>query len=156
MAKCKICKDHLGNEYESITYMCEAYGKNVCTVRARMNRGMSLEEALTKPTKIESLVCVDPEGRVHKTFSAMCLYYNRIDSIIKGRIERGVELLIALIVDNRISLEFIGLDGKAYYKLRGVEEMLTTRQIIEKYRPDLVEAYDKQNPDGKYMPPNKD
>ena len=40
-------KDHLGNEYPSFTAMCVAYNKPQNTVRNRLSRKWSLEEALT-------------------------------------------------------------------------------------------------------------
>ena len=45
------CKDHLGNEYESITAMAEYWALPDTTIRARLARGVSLEEALTKPLR---------------------------------------------------------------------------------------------------------
>ena len=45
------CKDHLGNEYESITAMAEHYELPDTTVRARIARGLSLEDALTRPLR---------------------------------------------------------------------------------------------------------
>ena len=46
--------DHLGNKYESFSAMCRAYDINICTVNTRLERGWSLEKALTiKPRKKE-------------------------------------------------------------------------------------------------------
>lgn len=39
--------DHLGNEYPSFKAMCRAYGKHPDTVNFRLDRGYSLELALT-------------------------------------------------------------------------------------------------------------
>lgn len=47
------CKDHLGNEYSSITEMCEKYGISCSTYRARLKRGMTLRDALTIPVQTE-------------------------------------------------------------------------------------------------------
>ena len=49
-------------------------------------------------------------------------------------------------------IQFIGLDGKAYYRTTWSQDPVTARQIIEHYRPDLLEAYDKYNPTGEYRP----
>lgn len=42
------CTDHLGKEYDSKKEMCEAYGINYCTYKKRINRGLSVKDALTK------------------------------------------------------------------------------------------------------------
>lgn len=39
--------DHLGKTYKSFSAMCKAYGLLHPTVRARLDRGFTLEEALT-------------------------------------------------------------------------------------------------------------
>ena len=51
-----------------------------------------------------------------------------------------------------MSLIHIGLDGKAYYKVQWSQDLVTARQIVEYYRPDLIKAYDKNNPTGKWNP----
>lgn len=42
-------KDHLGKTYPSITAMAKAYNISQWVVRTRLNRGWSMEEALTQP-----------------------------------------------------------------------------------------------------------
>ena len=49
------CTDHLGNSYDSITSMCEAYGINPAAFSKRIQRGKTLEQALTEP--IRSRLC---------------------------------------------------------------------------------------------------
>lgn len=44
----KKAYDHKGNEFISFDIMCEHYNVNPGTVRTRLNRGSTLEEALTK------------------------------------------------------------------------------------------------------------
>lgn len=43
----KPCKDHLGNCYNSFSDMCKAYGKPNNTVKNRLDRNWTLEQALT-------------------------------------------------------------------------------------------------------------
>lgn len=43
----KRCTDHLGNEYKSISDMCNAYGVKYATFKKRIRSGHSLEESLT-------------------------------------------------------------------------------------------------------------
>ena len=148
------CIDHLEIKYPSFAKMCKAYKQDVCTVSGRLDKGWSLEDALTKPAsksnaKKESVDCI---GIKYTSFSEMCKAYNKNMATVKSRLKANLELWVALVSEVYTTLEFIGLDGKAYYKLAGIDELLTTRQIIEKYRPDLVSKYDEINPEGKYMP----
>ena len=41
--------DHLGNEYDSVSDMCRAYGISIRLYYDRLNRKYSLKEALTMP-----------------------------------------------------------------------------------------------------------
>ena len=56
--------------------------------------------------------------------------------------------------DGLIFLSFIGLDERAYYMIPDpkMPGYFTARQIVEHYRPDLLDAYDTANPTGKYKP----
>jgi len=47
-------KDHLGNEYDSFSAMCKAYNIMPATLKTRLQGGMPLEEALTKPVRFRS------------------------------------------------------------------------------------------------------
>lgn len=159
-ARKKVCvgkeyTDPKGRVHSNFKEMCKFYGISVMSVNSRLKKGMSLEEALIKPAK-KPRECTDPEGRVYKSFKDMCKPYGTKAITVSMRIGKGIEIFVALTCKDTVSLEFIGLDGKAYYKLKGIEELLTTRQIIEKYRPDLVARYDEVNPEGKYMPPNEE
>jgi len=47
---CVSCRDHLGNEYPSISAMAKAYGITYHVLKSRLKKkGRSLEEALTMP-----------------------------------------------------------------------------------------------------------
>ena len=76
---------------------------------------------------------------------------------LSKRLKNGIEIDVACTVPptGRVSLEFINLEGKGYYKISGTEELFTCRQIIEYYRPDLLSEYDKLHPDGTYVPYEK-
>ena len=56
-----------------------------------------------------------------------------------------------------IYLFFIGPDSRAYYLIpdRKLPGLYTARQVIEIYRPDLLDAYDADNPTGEYRPYRK-
>lgn len=42
-----FCKDHLGTKYPSMSAMCRAWHRHIDVVRKRLDRGASIEEALT-------------------------------------------------------------------------------------------------------------
>ena len=67
----------------------------------------------------------------------------------------GIELLVLLPRLVGIAIQFIGLDGKARYKVYWSEDYQTTREIIQKFRPDLLSLYDESNPTGKWNSLNK-
>lgn len=75
------------------------------------------------------------------------------ENLLCDRLKSGIEMCVALVVKNDdVELQFIGLDGKARYKVTWSDEPQTARQVIEYYRPDLLSDYDKHNPTGKYEP----
>lgn len=47
-------KDHLGNQYDSFNAMSRAYNIMPATLKTRLQSGMDLEEALTKPVRVRS------------------------------------------------------------------------------------------------------
>ena len=51
-----------------------------------------------------------------------------------------------------VYLEFIGSDGRAYYRIPFEDGFFTTRAIVKRYRPDLLDTYDAANPTGEYRP----
>ena len=85
------------------------------------------------------------------------------ESTLRNRLKNYWDIEVALIVStDKVTLRFMGLDGQAYYKtpwagknLDGWPNPQTARQIIEHYRPDLLDAYDKSNPTGQYHPYKK-
>lgn len=48
LSKGKLCIDHTGSVHTSFNKLCQAWGQNTSTVRNRMKRGLTLEEALEK------------------------------------------------------------------------------------------------------------
>lgn len=49
--RCIRSEDHLGNVFESVKEMCEHYGITPTTYCKRIERGYTVEQALTKPVK---------------------------------------------------------------------------------------------------------
>jgi hypothetical protein len=72
------CRDHKGNEYESLTEMAKAYGMNLRTLFMRINRwGIdNIEKCLTEPVRkkpsLEECRCVDPNGKEWSSETKMC------------------------------------------------------------------------------------
>ena len=87
------------------------------------------------------------------------------ESTLRHRLENDWDIEVALIVSTgRVTLGFMGLDGKAYYRVSWLDKnsaeygsgnIQTSREIVEHYRPDLLDAYDKSNPTGEYHPYKK-
>lgn len=151
------CKDfrknykYLLDGFKSVDEMCLHYNINVNTFKSRVKRGWSLEAALTG--KCHTPVGVyDGLGNGPCKFAELATRYNINYTTLLSRAKSRIEICVALVCKDNVELKFIGLDGKARYKLYWSENLQTARQIIEHYRPDLLSAYDKHNPTGKYEP----
>lgn len=83
MAK-KNLYDHLGSGYSSIKEMCDACNINLVTLKARLNRGDSLEEALTKKVK--------KTGLDSPTTRALAKGYGKGSKLYKKRLKQGWKL----------------------------------------------------------------
>lgn len=67
-----LAKDHLGRMYKSFSAMCRAYRIEVHTALARLNRGLSLEETLTrKPWSREHVI----NGHIYSSVDEICKAY---------------------------------------------------------------------------------
>lgn len=78
----RICRDHLGKEYPSLTAMARAYGLTLETLRSRMRKGWSLKEQLTIPAgegwhRIDGAVCQDHLGHVFPTWKDLWRYHRK-------------------------------------------------------------------------------
>ena len=90
----KPCKDHLGNEFESITAMCEYYGVNPSTFSVRLAYGAGLQEALgASHTKKQA---VDHQGNKFNSIVDMCRHWGISQSVYYGRLSNGWSLRDAL------------------------------------------------------------
>ena len=88
----KEVMDHLGKKYNSKADMCRAWKVNVCTFSDRIERGWSLEEALTgnKNTKNHnSKKITDCLGEEFDSIADMCKEYGITYSTFKSRKARG-------------------------------------------------------------------
>ncbi len=86
----RVHRDHKGNEYPTLSKMCEAYNIKESVYRGRINKGWTVEEALTgiRADCPESNV-VDHLGNHYRSVSEMCKHYGvRPDSFCQRR-KRG-------------------------------------------------------------------
>ena len=147
------CEDHLGNKFKNQNDMCRAYKVSTATFINRRRNGWTLKEALTGVRDTSNKV-TDMFGNTFTTIDEMCNMYNINYPSFLYRVKTGTEICIALVLKkDKARLAYIGLDGKARYTISGKKNSIfTAREIIEMYRPDLLEAYDKYNPTGEYRP----
>lgn len=148
-----VCYDHTNRRFKSLNEMCKHWEVPTSVYKRRIASGMSVEQALTTPV-YRGVACTDGFGNEYSNIKEMCITYNLHTPSFYKRVYDGVEPCIALIVkDNAVNFRFLGLDGKARYSLnRSKEGLYTARELVVKYRPDLLPAYDKHNPTEKYEP----
>lgn len=91
MPKKNVCYDHLGNSYNTFEEMCKVYNKERGTVLARLRRGWTLEEALTKEIDESNKpkICKDHLGNSYDSFVEMCKTYNKNITTVQNRLKKG-------------------------------------------------------------------
>ena len=87
----KKCKDHLGNKYNSIKEMCDAYGINYFLYKTRIRYGWSKKRALTEKKEI-----TDHKGKRYKNVAEMCRAYRISIQLYNIRRENGMSKKEAL------------------------------------------------------------
>lgn len=96
----KRCRDHFGNEYESIKAMCEHYGISCKMFEGRRSFGWSLKDALTKPRHHsggrKASPCYDHLGNEYASISDMCEHWAIKESTYAYRRQIGYTLERAL------------------------------------------------------------
>lgn len=159
-----MCVDHKGNIFDNMLMMCVYWNVPVADVRHRLEKGISLERALTTPV---------PGYTEHTdiTFEIMGRRYLDIAELSKNFPNTGGKRKIQMLIDelyykkwdkevvavagiinkeHQIILDHVGIDGKSYYKVTWAPGVLVTaRDIVKYYAPEKVEIYDKYNPTGK-------
>lgn len=95
----KECTDHLGNMYSSIGDMCNTYGIKISTFYSRLQRGYTLQDALTE--RRWNHCCCDHNGKQYPSFEDMCLYYNQGKKLVINRLHNGWSLEDALTIPKR-------------------------------------------------------
>lgn len=92
-----MVKDHLGNEFETISKMCHHYNMKANTFHDRVAAGWSVKDALTIPPKelIEYEFpdgVKDHQGNTFPSVIAMCEHYGVSESTYKYRRAKGLSL----------------------------------------------------------------
>lgn len=90
--------DHTGQEFESRAAMCAAWGVPDLTYKARIEAGLSVEEALTKPVSAggNKAPCIDHTGAEFSSISEMCRAWGVQGGTFSTRMRRGYSLEEAL------------------------------------------------------------
>ena len=140
-----------GNTYKNIKDLANTFGINYGTLLDRLHNKKSLDEALQSRVR-HNIVCIDMLGVAYNSINKISEAWGVANTTTLRRIKQGFDIEVAVISSDTMSLTHIGLDGKAYYKVKWSQDLVTARQIVEYYRPDLIDAYDKSNPTGKWNP----
>ena len=89
----KVCYDHLGNKFNSYTEMCKYYGVRETAFFSRLNKGLTIKDALEFE---DSHICYDHLGNKFKNKKEMCEHYGISYVSLHRRISSGMSLGEAL------------------------------------------------------------
>lgn len=85
--------DHQGRIFESFEQLARHYRMCPDTLKHRLKRGLSLEQALTTPARRgQHVQCKDHQGNVYYTFTDMCQFWGVGYSTFISRINRGLSV----------------------------------------------------------------
>lgn len=89
----KPCVDHLGNKFDSEFHRARCYGQKYELVQKRLQKGMSLKDALTiKPKRGRWLNITDNKGNVFHAVSELADYYNLSRTLVYSRYQKGLPM----------------------------------------------------------------
>ena len=149
----RIEVEYNGKKYESIRKLACDIGISYGTLIYKIKAGYSLNEAIENIISVQMHRYNDTIGGEYVSLKNMAETWKVKYPTFKRRLKSRIDIIVALVSEDITILKFIGLDGKARYQLGNHgDKLYTARQIVEKYRPDLISAYDKYNPTGKYEP----
>lgn len=89
--KYRKVRDHLGVEFKSFNQMCIHWGTTERTVKERLSKGWTLEDALTKSNQTNH-PCVDHLGNHYPSVKAMLNTYGISASSFQSRKQKGWDL----------------------------------------------------------------
>lgn len=142
------CKDHLGNEFSSMTQMAKHWGISNQLLSGRLSKGWDLEKALTTPNhgKPEIKTWTDHEGNTFSSMAQMAKHWNLSWSCVKNRLEKGIPLKDALTTPpgelKQTESRFTCQDHKGN-KFRNHEEMCSYWDIsVQLYHARRYDGWD--------------
>lgn len=92
-----LIKDHLGQEFKSVSAMCRHWNIGIQTFLARKSRGVNIEDALTrKKCNGDCIPARDHLGKDYVSLSAMARAYGLSPRALYSRLNRGKQLKDAL------------------------------------------------------------
>jgi len=91
----KACRDHLGNQYNSLSEMCKQYNISINTFHSRKRRGWSLERILTTEIK-QKIRYRDHLGNEYDSERSMCKAYGINVQTYRHRLKLGKTIEEAL------------------------------------------------------------
>jgi len=94
-------------------------------------------------------------GTTYPSIREAALAFGIPESTFRFRLQNNLESEAALICTDQVICRFLGLDARAYHSVPWNSDLVTTREIVEHYRPDLLAAYDADHPSGEYRPYQK-
>ena len=95
-------RDHLGNTYPTFKAMCDAWKKPITTVRYRLEKGLSIEKALTAPVPViykkynRGTLSKDHLGKMYHSTREMCKAWGVNNWTFLGRLNKGWSIEKAL------------------------------------------------------------
>lgn len=93
-----LAKDHKGTMYKSMKQMTDAWNINYDTFVTRLERGWSIEQALTTPARSHQTACIDPLGRRFTSIRQMAKAWDIPPNTYFDRIHDGWSVAQALTV----------------------------------------------------------
>ena len=85
--------DHQGRTFESFEQLARHYKMCPDTLKKRIKRGLSLEQALTMPVRRgQHVACKDHLGTVYYTFTDLCERWRVKYSTFISRLNRGLSI----------------------------------------------------------------
>lgn len=119
----RVYKDHLGNEFNSITDMCKYWGIDKSIYMARIRYQWSQKDALTKPIRKRN-DCKDHLGQEFKSTKDMCRYWNISYSTYLSRIKAGWSIEDALTVqENKKMSTSVSCKDHLGQEFKSIKEM---------------------------------
>ena len=111
-------RDHLGNEYQTLRDMANAYGINYLTLCQRLKKKMSLEEALTPALELKNKPkpITAPDGKEYPSFRSLAMAYGIRLTTLHNRLKKmSLEEALTTPVGINLNIKPVtGPDGKEY------------------------------------------